>query len=431
MPYLSRLAATMLTHARLLRRVLLVCSVMTLTGVHEPGERLAAGWRLSRLLSLTLLSLNSLSSLSAVWLNAADVQQALYQLMLFITALFSLVLLTWWCSHRRAMHRLLRLQAALERGRTPRRGDNAALLRQSIILAVLCLGVVTSITTAFVAAGRFEHPNYVMPTYVPVAMRTSAWYPVVIGAQITAGTIGTFCLLGFSLMLPGLVDAVALQLSYILRDLHHCFPDSQSDWPMAADAVAKAGQVAAWTVSVSAAGGGEGALPAAEDPEEEEGSAAAGPDTAPQLRRLSDRYRQVFRLTSYVTDTFSTAVLSLYSATTAVLLLGGYVLVVTTTGESISLYLYMMISLLCMCGISVSGSRLIQQSTQLHDVITKELWPRPMAPVVRRQLELLMEQTRTPLAIEVWDLFSLQKGSVLSVMSFVLTYFVIMLQMIQ
>ena len=163
-----------------------------------------------------------------------------------------------------------------------------------------------------------------------------------------------------------------------------------------------------------------------------------GPDVPLQLSRLADRYRLVFRLTSDVAETFSTVVLSLYTITTAILLIGGYVLVMETVEDQIvastasleAYYLAVIMIIICLCGMSVSGSSLIQQSAQLHEVIAKDLRSRPMSPATRQQLLLLLDQTSTPLAIGVWGLFSLQKTSVLSVMSFVLTYFVIMLQMI-
>ena len=406
---------------------------MTLTGIHEPGEQLPAGWRVSRLLPLSVLSLMSLSTVTAVAhsLTTTSIPMALYNLTLAITTLFCMALLVWWCTRRHAVHRLMRLQSTLELGQTPRKGDNSAFLRQGTALTVLCFGIVATTVAAFVNDGRFEHPYYMLPLYVPEALQTPAWYPAVLSVQFASQGICTTCLVSFGLILPGLVDAVALQLSRILRELRDLFPDTDDDQPSAPNAAVKLQQVAAWTETVSAAGDLEKKKPAA-------AAAADGPDVALQLRRLSDRYREVFRLSSNIADTFSPAVLSLFTVTTAVLLVGGYVLVAMMDGRlqavadsGLSYYLFIVVYMLCMCGISVTGSRLIQQSTQLHDVISKELWPRQMTPAVRHQLRMVLEQTRVPLEFDVSGVFTLQKSSVLSVLSFVLTYFVIMLQMIR
>ena len=191
------------------------------------------------------------------------------------------------------------------------------------------------------------------------------------------------------------------------------------------------------------AGGKEVAASAITSPESDlpvvaESDLPAGTEsgTALELCRLSDRYRQVVRMTHEMSDTFSLALLSMFTTTTVVLLGGVFVMVVMLggrlqiVGQHFAYVLYMLLYVLCVGGISVSGSRLIQRSVQLHGVIAKELWPRPMSPAARRQLQLLLEQTRTPLAIEVWELFNLGKSSVLSMLSFVLTYLVIMLQML-
>ena len=85
----------------------------------------------------------------------------------------------------------------------------------------------------------------------------------------------------------------------------------------------------------------------------------------------------------------------------------------------------------CLSIVADAGSRLIQQSEELRDVVAKKCWSARMTAAARGELQVLLEQTRTPLALDVWGLFSVQKSVLLSVLSFVLTYFVIMLQMIR
>ena len=97
----------MLTHGRVLRRVLLTCSVLTLTGVHKPEDHLPVGWRVSQLLPISALSLMSLGTLALVWQSLGNIHQVLFYLTLSLSWMFNLLMLIWWCVHRKALHRLL------------------------------------------------------------------------------------------------------------------------------------------------------------------------------------------------------------------------------------------------------------------------------------------------------------------------------------
>ena len=430
----------MLTHAQFLRRLLLVCSILTLTGVHEPGDRLPVVWRISWLLALSGTSLTLLGTLAAARLSADGAQEVLFYLVLSLPFLLSQVLLIWLCGRRRALHRLLRLQATMERGQIPRRRDNLILPCQSALITVLILSVGVVSLTTLALGGRFQHPHYPLPMYVPVALRTSDWYPVLVTFQVVITSIALFCSAVFSLILSGLVDATTLELQRILRALQDCFPDTEGDRPTTGAGV-KIRKVATWTgvapVTGDGTGKGDGVLPTGDDVEKSAASTLS-PDAELQLRQLSARYRRVFRLTSDIAGTFSVAALCLYMTCTAILLIGGYLIVVILDGRlplpvTLSPATYCLSAILylaCLCVVSVSGGRLTQQSAELSDIIAKDLWPHPMPSEAREQLQLLMNQTSTPLAIDVCGLFSLQKNSTLSVMSFALTSFVIMLQMI-
>ena len=427
----------MFTHAGYLRLLMLICSIMTMTGVHKPDDHLSVGWRVCQLLSLSGMSLLLLSILAEVWVSFSyGFQYTLHCLSWSLGALLFLVLLFWCCRHRRALHRMVQLLANLEGEHKPRWRDILNLRLLSALLAVMIssgLAILVSSSLTY-----FRHYITPIPMYIPVTMETSDWYPVLCTFQIVLLVIGFVCIYELTLILTGLVDGAALELRRILHALRNCFPDTEDD-PPATGAGVKTTKVAASAGAVPATSGGhsgcgEGVLPA-EDDVEESAVSAPGPDVSLQLSRLSDRYRLVFRLTSDVAKTFSVAVLSLYAITTAILLIGGYCVVKTTTlgypvQWLVAWYFFMALLFICLCGISISGSSLIQQSNQIHEVIDKDLCPRPMSPATRQQLQLLMDQTSTPLAIGIWGLFSLQKTSVLSVMSFVLNYFIIMLQMI-
>ena len=62
-------------------------------------------------------------------------------------------------------------------------------------------------------------------------------------------------------------------------------------------------------------------------------------------------------------------------------------------------YLVAIMVIICLCGMSISGSSVTQQSIQLHEVIAKDLRSRPISPATRQQLQLLMDQSsRSPSA---------------------------------
>ena len=435
----------MLTHARFLRWVLLVCSFLTLTGVHEPRDRLPVIWRISRLLALSGTALMSLSTLAAARLSADGAQEVLFYLLLSSPFLLSLVLLIWCSGRRRALHRLLRLQAAMGRDQIPRWLDNLVLLCQSALMAVLIISVAAvSLTTTFALRDQFQHQLYPVPMYIPVALRTSDWYPALVAFQVVIAVIAVFCLVLLTLILSGLLDATALELQHILRALQDCFLDAKGDRPTPGAGVKIRKVKKAWAgvvpVPGDGRGGGYGVSPAGDD-EDKSATPTIRPDADLQLRQLSVRYRRVYQLTSDIAETFSVALLSLYMTCTAILLIGGYLMVVILEGRlplpvtlspatGLPAGLCGILYLVCLCAVSASGSRLTQQSAELSDIIAKDLWPRPMPSDAREQLQLLMNQTSTPLAIDVCGLFNLQKNSALSVISFALTYFVIMLQMV-
>ena len=147
----------------------------------------------------------------------------------------------------------------------------------------------------------------------------------------------------------------------------------------------------------------------------------------------------MYQLVSDTANIFSAPLLWLHAAVAAIILLAGYVAAVQVSGladmpvsaHAETLCMVMGHWLCCLSTVAVAGSRLIQQSEELRDVVAKECWSARMSPAVRGELQVLLEQTRTPLALHVWGLFSVQKSVLLSVLSFVLTYFVIMLQMIR
>ena len=87
-----------------------------------------------------------------------------------------------------------------------------------------------------------------------------------------------------------------------------------------------------------------------------------------------------------------------------------------------------MLRLLIVC---CAGSRLIQQGEQLHAALVDADWSEAeLSPAARLSLHLLLEKTRQPAAFHGWGLFAAQKTTMLSMLGFVLTYSVILMQMV-
>ena len=161
------------------------------------------------------------------------------------------------------------------------------------------------------------------------------------------------------------------------------------------------------------------------------------PDLELHLTYLRDIYRSVRRLSSDACAFCSVPSLSLYVCVTLNILLHSYIAIImygSGGGEHFAgrTNMFMTGSTVCalrLMVVSCAGSRLLRSGHRLRQTLSELRWPVHTSAAARDALHLLLEQTRRPAAFDVWDLFTMQKKNVLSLFSFVLTYFVIMLQM--
>ena len=438
-------------HVRVLRRVLLLGSVGTLTGVHRDGASLPIGWRLSQPVPISLTSVILVLSLMNVAM-LQHVQEALVNLAIGIGVFFGLLILLWFLWRRRNLHLLLRQVASLERSGSHlyRPGDTTPLYRQMALqLSSFTAIVAVAVVSEFFK--EFHYPYLAFPMWVPEPLRFGGGFALVFVLQTIFSQIYVAELLMFTLLVTGLVDAATLQLRLIRRAvLSVCHPDDTAE----ADNTTsdRSGQISFTTATaevrhdtstvtqntarderVVAWSGGEAVS------DVDLSSPDDGDDSAVvlELQRQSERYRLVHQLASDTANAFSAPLLWLYAAVAISLLLAGYVAAVQPTGQdevstnTESLYMTMAYWFVCLSTVTDAGSRLIQQSEELRDVVAKECWSATMSAAARGKLQVLLEQTRTPLALDVCGMFSVEKSVLLSVLSFVLTYFVIMMQMIR
>ena len=292
---------------------------------------------------------------------------------------------------------------------------------------------------------------FIVPIWVPQSLAKDIGFTFLVISQLIFAMVLQVELSTLTLLAAGLTDAAALQLRLIQRALLGvCFRDVTRDEAASptrnrfgrvnvATARAETGHEAVIkfkinSVTVAAWPGGETV-----DDSVDLRLTRACDDTAAvlELQRQSERYRLVHQLVSDTADALSAPLLWLHAAVAAILLLAGYISAVQLSGQTRvpinaeTLFLVMAYWFVCNAMIADAGSRLIQQSEELRDVVAKKCWSARMSAAARAELQVLLEQTRTPLALDVWGLFSVQKSVMLSMLSFVLTYFVIMLQMIR
>ena len=436
-------------HVRVLRGVLLLGSVLTLTGIHHDGASLSSGWRLSQLVPISLTSVTLALNLTHVAMSQ-HVQEALLGLGFGIGVAVGLLMLVWYIWRRKHLHQLVRQVARLERFEDQifKSGDTAFLKGEMAL--ILIISIVLTVSWAAVLSSLHFHNPIIVPIWVPEPLTDGIGLTAVFIAELAGVVVLQAELITLTLLVAGLTDAAALQLRLIQRALLGvCFREVTGE--AASPTRNRSGQV---NVATARAEEGHEAViknkinstPVAAWPGGETVDDLAdlrlphaGDDTAAtsQLQRQSERYRLVYQLVSDTADVFSAPLLWLHAAVAATLLLAGYVVAVTLTGQAHvsinieSLCLVMVHWFACIAMVTGAGSHLIQQSEELRDVVAKKCWSARMSAAARGELQVLLEQTRTPLALDVWGLFNVQKSVLLSVLSFVLTYFVIMLQMIR
>ena len=447
-----RRAGGMPFHVRLLRRVLLLGSVLSLTGIHRDGATLPIGWRLSQLVPIILSFAFIVSTLTNV-ATLHQVHEVLLSLYLGIVISFALLVLFWFIWRRRNIHHLLRQVVCLESGEDTsnlyRPGDTTPLYRQMALLFTNFMALIAgSMVMRSIAVNRQTHFDFSM--WVPGPLRFGAGRTIVVGLQMLLAATQVAELMMFTLLVAGLADGAALQLRLVQRALL-----GVCHWETT-DQAANPTRVGSGQVNVTSARAGAlhetiiqnkitservfawhcvgnvGDAVALNPPNDGDNSSAVL-----QLRHQSERYGLVYQLVSDTADVFSAPLLWLHVVVAASLLLAGYVAAVQLPGQveasftSTSLCLWMVFWFVCLSIVADAGSRLIRQSEELRDVVAKKCWSVRMSAAARGELQVLLEQTRTLLALDVWGLFSVQKSVLLSVLSFVLTYFVIMLQMIR
>ncbi|KAF0299002.1 hypothetical protein FJT64_003698 [Amphibalanus amphitrite] len=464
-------------HARLLRRTLLISSVLALSGLHVPPARLAAVWRAVRLVPLSLSFI-----MTALVVGFTFIATSSYEV--FSSAMFVLGmahgLFTLACLQRRGarLHRLLGQLSELEEVTAicRRAGEH----RHSHRCAAL-IGLLTGLTAllwaaSFFAGGEFGHPHYLTPMLVPAPLQGGRWYWVLVGMQAAVAIMIFTVRAVFDLVQVCFMDAVAMLLERLGRYARRYMTHSEESDSLTQTKENRAGiqndpREQLGKIGFTSHSGEQGNQLAASDhprryniaftvtSEVGPGDAASNhypavppraPDTLSSaavltdprgdldsaVAQLSQVHRSVAALAAAASDLCSPMTVTQHASIIMEQLVGLYITIgifVSGGGGAVqkaAFVLYQAVTALRLVAVSVTGSRLAASAGRLTDSLLGATRPsRTLGAALRFSFQMLIEQTRRPPQFSGGGFFVTQKETMLSVLSFVLTYFIIMVQL--
>ena len=159
---------------------------------------------------------------------------------------------------------------------------------------------------------------------------------------------------------------------------------------------------------------------------------SAGGCLGDSLLLLSDAYRAVRALASESADLCSLPTLTQHASVTLLLLAGLYLSIAGSRTASVATFsvfaLFLLMNGLRLLAVSSMGSRVQTSGEALSAALVATRWRRPMTAQLQFEALMLVEHTAKPLAFDGYGIFVPQKETMLSLLSFILTYFVIMVQ---
>ncbi|KAF0295117.1 hypothetical protein FJT64_007249 [Amphibalanus amphitrite] len=477
-------------HSRLLRAVLLLSSLLSLAGLHVSGPTSPDGWRAARLVPLTFTALSALGNLAYVATSGSS-RAALAAMPFGVLALHATLVLVHLFRRRRQLHAILDRAVSVQRATAFCRehGDFSWFQWRLGILCFITVSTITLWLAAFLLAAELKPPYYLYPMLLPETLRGLDFYWVILGLQMAASVMSFTIQSTFDVLQMGLADAVSVAqirlTRYVSRlvasttpasgDLFGDFPawsldkapaNGGKDAELAVPAVAaevrasvtpfrprKVGAAEAhWSPAVSRDFTKPGvktlsqkphsAAPAAPDNQQTTGGThcrhtcptlpAPDGDLHEGLRLLAGAYRSVRELATESAELCSLPTLTQHASVTLVLLIGVYVAIdgskVNTALVFGSFVLFLLLNTLRLMAVSVTGSRLIDSGEALSAALVATSWPRPLPAQLQFEVIMLVEGTRKPIMFDGYGIFVPQKETLLSLLSFILTYFVIMIQ---
>ena len=453
----------MWSHARLLRGTLLLLSLLTLSRVQQPDQPVGGGWTAAWLLPV-LLNLLLTAGCVAAAVQAGSALERIFSVLISTAMLHGLLLLLYFLRYRGRLWAVLRRLASLERSSATLRRPGELTTVYAQLAVFLSINLITFGMTLgqFFSSSPLQHPNYLNPLVVPAALQTPAWYLVITSLQFLQNVFVTAVTAAFDLLVLGLADAMTLLLERLTRQVsvgdnsvgQRSADDEETTWQdrvedgMAGDKVFLDSQEAGVNIRKSTDRSDtlhENNTISMRAPVVVSArirpvlvnvtpAALTSPTAETRLRRLVAAHREVDRLASDAADFCSLPLLCLYTSVTIILLLDVYNTIARLSSglSSFSVSLaFVALMLLRLLMVSCAGSRLIRQGELLHAALADAGWSEgDLPPSARLSLQLLLERTRRPAAFHGWGLFTAHKATMLSMLGFVLTYTVILMQMV-
>ena len=447
-------------HVRLLRGTLLLMSLLTLSGLHAQQDQPAGCWAAVWLLPL-LHSLVFTVGCVAAAVDAGSSLEAIFDTVVSLSLLNAILMMLYFLRYggrlRAVFHRLTALEKSSAAFRRP--GELTTAWAKFAVIVGLSVAATTLSMAQFFSNSPLCHPYYPNPLLVPAALQTPGWYWVITSLQVLHDVSVAGVNAAFDLLVIGLADAVAMLLERISCQVRaEDDPDgltSAAEVEEQKDGVpCKSSSNETFLVHPEAGGNFHKTTDILDEKsttlERTQvimsarirpafGSLVPAAFTSlaseSQLRRLVATHRAVCRLASDAAQFCSLPLLSLYTIVTVTLLLCAYTtIVMLSSGRSgvLTGMVYVTQMLLRLLMVSCAGSRLIQQGELLHAALADASWSEgELSPAARLSLQLLLERTRQPPALHGWGLFTAQKTTMLSMLGFILTYTVILMQMVR
>ena len=459
-------------HARLLRRALLMTSLLTFSGLHIQQDQLPIAWRAARLLSISLVGTSFAAIVSNLFIVFNNGKALLYNMTSSATIFHSALMLVHLLRYRRQLHGLLRNLDRLETStalfRRPR--DYLFLQRHSAGLLGISVLALSCWMVGFFTTAEMKHPNYPVEWVVPKVLQSQPWYVMVLTLQVVFSIMIISVQVTFDVLLGGFIDALTLaqerlqrysqkllnlddrKIFHLSNSAPHAtekatmklsspnFEGSEEQKSHHLDGLHKTGPLThsitnSWNDLKPRIGRNkfDKVEPAPSLPSS--GCLDAAPDLESRLAMFLETYSSLRQFSAIANDFCSIPILSLHACVTTTLLLGSYVSILMyhdNDAVSAKIYGFAIFTLAVVVRlviVSSAGSRLMEQGQRLHLALVAVRWPSGASSGIRFQLQMILEHTRMPIAFEGWGLLTVQKGTMLSLFSFVLTYFVIMVQM--
>ena len=442
-------------HVRLLRGVLLLLSLLTLSKLNvrqdQPTDCCSAAWLLPLLHSLVFTA-----GCLAAAVEAGVALETMHIAGICLAMLSALLMMLYFLRYRGRLRavvlRLAALKNSSEAYRRP--GELSTALLQSTVIVGLSAAAPIMSWAHFFGGGQFQHPHYLNPVLVPAALQTPGWFWVITGLQLLHDITFSAANAALDLLVVGLADAVSLLLERLSQRL---FNDEELDklrptmdveamegledklaimevFLASPDVCVKDTAITGEKTTIKKRAQMVASAKILPAPEDATPSALSFSSREIRLRQLVAAHREVRQHASDAADLCSLPLLCQFTSVTAIMLLGVYVSIVRLqTGSSLTAInmAYVALMLLRLLIVCCAGSRLIQQGEQLHAALVDADWSEAqLSPAARLSLHLLLEKTRQPAAFHGWGLFTAQKTTMLSMLGFVLTYSVILMQMV-